>query len=354
MRVISFDIGIKNMAYCVFDISSIGLSILDWNILNLMPASNIIKPLCNCLLKNKKQNKQQNKEQNKQQNKEQNKNHTSENLKTCNKVAKYKKGEQLFCDKHAESSAFIKPFTPLRISKNKIGSNMESKNETKQLPCSQTQLKKMNIIELQTICLKSLENNVASGGINNKRIQDMNKKELLDCLQNLLLEPIKPVKEKNAGEMDLITLGRNMTNLLDKLEYIDTIQYVLIENQISPIANRMKTIQGMLCQYFIMKPREPITIEFISSANKLKGFSSLSVSEENKEKSQAGNYKQHKKDGILICSQFLEKNENLKKWKHCLETVKKDDYADGFLQGIWYLKNKKILDYTDYVISMTH
>ena len=73
MRLVSFDVGIKNMAYCVFDIpeattlhptSKISdVSIVAWNTINLMnalePESNQIKNhTCGCCvttaLKNKK------------------------------------------------------------------------------------------------------------------------------------------------------------------------------------------------------------------------------------------------------------------------------------------------------------
>ena len=36
LRIVSFDIGIKNLAYCIFDISSGITSILDWRTVNLM------------------------------------------------------------------------------------------------------------------------------------------------------------------------------------------------------------------------------------------------------------------------------------------------------------------------------
>jgi hypothetical protein len=37
-------------------------------------------------------------------------------------------------------------------------------------------------------------------------------------------------------------------------------------------------------------------------------------------------------------------NENFSNWKQALETKKKDDLADCFLQGIWYLRREnKIL-----------
>ena len=45
------------------------------------------------------------------------------------------------------------------------------------------------------------------------------------------------------------------------------IDVVLIENQIGKIAIRMKSLQGMIAQYFIQKNIP--TIEFISSKNKL-------------------------------------------------------------------------------------
>ena len=39
----------------------------------------------------------------------------------------------------------------------------------------------------------------------------------------------------------------------DKIDKLKDITHIIIENQISPIATRMKTIQGLLTQYFIMK-----------------------------------------------------------------------------------------------------
>ena len=51
----------------------------------------------------------------------------------------------------------------------------------------------------------------------------------------------------------MVTLGKNMKGVFDEIMCdVSGIEIVLIENQISPIANRMKTIQGMIMQYFIM------------------------------------------------------------------------------------------------------
>lgn len=46
MKLISYDVGIKNMAYVLFEIQDAQISIIDWNVLNLMKSSE--KPLKTC------------------------------------------------------------------------------------------------------------------------------------------------------------------------------------------------------------------------------------------------------------------------------------------------------------------
>ena len=58
-------------------------------------------------------------------------------------------------------------------------------------------------------------------------------------------------------------------------------------------------------------------------------------------------YKQHKQDSIIICSQFLDKNEHLKGWINSMNSPKKDDLADCFLQGIYFLKKQNIINYSE-------
>jgi hypothetical protein len=100
----------------------------------------------------------------------------------------------------------------------------------------------------------------------------------------------------------------------------------------------MKTIQGMLSQYFIMQDTVPY-IEYVSSSNKLKDLVVNNVQE--------NSYKKHKNDGISICQQFVQENEQLTSWTPLFETKKKDDLADAFLQGIWYLKRENIISYAE-------
>ena len=66
------------------------------------------------------------------------------------------------------------------------------------------------------------------------------------------------------------------------------VQCVIVENQIGPLALRMKTLQGMIMQHFIEK--ECQIVEEVSPLNKLKEFIN------NKKTS----YSERKKMGIEI------------------------------------------------------
>ena len=158
-------------------------------------------------------------------------------------------------------------------------------------------------------------------------------KSLSDHYEKNCLHPYKVLKVK-CDDYDLIQLGQQI-KVQGQDIFPENLSLVLIENQISPIANRMKTIQGMLAQFFIMD-NENIDIKFISSQNKLKYFyKRIDVTNS----TNAGNrYKDNKKNGIVYCKELLERYKQ-SKWMTVLDTTKKDDLADAFLQGVWYIEN---------------
>jgi hypothetical protein len=306
MKLISFDVGIKNMAYCIFDISG-QLSITGWSVLNLLEEEPITE-ICSQIIPGK----------------------TKKVLpKPCIKLAKYKKNGQCYCEKHAKSSTFIIP--------NKKNSMVSLKK-----------LKVDELIKLGHSLLLFMD--VANLPKLKKDILD----KLVEFYEKNSFELIVKKKTKNASEIDLITIGKNMKELLNITNGIEEITHVVIENQISPIANRMKTIQGMLAQYFIMKNSD-IHIDFVSSSNKLSQFDKertkqkVKLVEKPLENTLITNpdYKQHKKDGLYYCNQILENNSCMTGWKDALKIKKADDLADCFLQGIWYLKNRNIITYAD-------
>ena len=134
--------------------------------------------------------------------------------------------------------------------------------------------------------------------------------------------------------ISLIDIGISIKNNLDRLStfVFSDIDIVLIENQIGPIANRMNCIQGMISQYFIMKDMK--NIQFISAANKLKAFIG----------GKKTTYCERKRLGVDVTKKILVKNDDNNINKDKIVDMfnnhkKKDDLADSFLQGIWYLSS---------------
>jgi hypothetical protein len=136
----------------------------------------------------------------------------------------------------------------------------------------------------------------------------------------------------SAVSMDLITIGRNMHRRFDALPHLASgLDVVIIENQLSTLATRMKTLQGMITQYFIM--RGVPDIRFISATNKLKLFS--------KEEGDKSDYADRKKRSMEITRALIA--------QHAPEHIglydkhkKKDDLADCFLQGVWWLSGNYV------------
>ena len=160
------------------------------------------------------------------------------------------------------------------------------------------------------------------------------------------MSTVKPKKPNYiyAHDLDLITYGRNLMKHLDCILYSANsnnaaIDMMIIENQISTLASRMKTLQGMITQYFIMK--EVPQIEFISASCKLKLFTDTNVSlDDNTVCVDASTYADRKKSGITVCRSLGEisrkRNSDYTKWMSVFENhKKKDDLADCFLQGLW-------------------
>ena len=273
MKILSFDVGLKNLAYCLFDIDLDHKYLIEqWNIIDL----------CNeeshkCQSKTKK--------------------------KSCTKNAKYTKNNEYFCKMHAKKQDYLIPISELEMPR----------------------LKKCKINELHIIFEK----------YNFNYEKPITKKLLLEKFEQYRNENMfEIIKKKNADKIDLITIGINMKDHFDKLFRDTFFDHIIIENQISPIANRMKTLQGMIAQYFIMK--DSTNIHFVSSQNKLKDYV---------DNGKKMSYSERKKNSIIITKNLIEENQKINEWNNEFDkSKKKDDLADCFLQGLWYLRKENLVE----------
>ena len=155
------------------------------------------------------------------------------------------------------------------------------------------------------------------------------KEELISNVEHFIDNKYLNYIEKiNTNSLNMIECGKLLKQHLDKNFGEKEIDKIIIENQIGPLALRMKMLQGMITQHFIENGKDDI--EFINASNKLKEFL-------NKKKT---TYNERKKLGIEITRKYINENELLYKWVDVFNKhSKKDDLADSFLQALWYIKN---------------
>jgi hypothetical protein len=285
MKLLSIDVGIKNLSYCIFtDVKQVSA----WGILNLIETELPVVPtLKECTCVNKKGQK-------------------------CVHPAKFEKKTQLFCLSHAKKSVYV-------------------------LPTSQHKhILKKNIPELEAFLKENELDLVLQNGKGKKALLLARVQEFL---QEKVLEGITTTATvtKHASSVPLPILGRNLQQQLDML-LLETTHWVqgniVIENQIGagPMVNKMKNIQAMLTQYFVMRFPDS-NIHYQSSSHKL---SLIEIPKDSKKDT----YQERKQLGIHILRQIFLTQPIYDSWQPFFEShTKKDDLSDAFLQGIWFLRH---------------
>ena len=274
MKILSVDVGIKNLGVCILESSNNTnlYTIQYWERINL--CNNDTK-VCNFVSNNKQ----------------------------CTKNAKYTKHNLLYCKSHAKKTEYELP-TPDLIKYKRLNVN-----------------ELLNLFDEYDISYSKINNKLPTKSILVNKIESYLKNRVWEC-----------IGINKCNDFSLINVGIIIKDKLDILDLSD-IDTILIENQISPIANRMNSIQGMLTQYFIMKNIH--NIQYISASNKLKLFTNLKTT-----------YNERKKLCINITKKILEKknSENYMYWLDTFNNHKKqDDMADCFLQGLWYLNSVNLI-----------
>lgn len=275
MKLISFDIGIKHMAYCVFDQAH---QVIAWDILNLIESDP--PPICTEATATKK---------------------------PCGKKAKYGHGDdRWFCETHAKKA------TGLRLPSPALKAAALAKAKTD---------------ALGELCVECGLDATGSKQVRLERLKQF-------VATSVLVPVVKP--KGNANTANLITLGRTLATALDAMTVLRDVTHVIMENQIGPLAGRMKTLQGMLTQYFIL--RHPTAhVEFISSANKLK--LGQGHADPDPAPGPANTYQQHKRDSVTLTRQMMRDPTWLAHFNDA--KTKKDDLADAYLQGVWYHTSRR-------------
>ena len=275
MKLLSIDVGIKNLAFCLFDKSpdNAHFKITKWDVVNISTPE-----FTNCCVLEK-------------------------NV-PCTKSAKYQKNGNCYCLKHA-------------------------KKQTCQIPPHDL---KLLFLKKQPIKKVLLEIADKYGILYTTPVV---KQDLFASITKYTRDNyFQEIVSKNASKVDLIEIG---ANIKDKFNHLfateETIDYIVIENQISPIANRMKTIQGMIVQYFIMSGISVTKMEFVSASNKLKDCALTGKTK----------YSDRKKMGITKCREILTGDDRFINQSTFFNNhTKKDDLADSFLQGLWCINDKNI------------
>jgi hypothetical protein len=168
-------------------------------------------------------------------------------------------------------------------------------------------------------------------------IIDVNKDEKTHIIEDWGILELCP-KEKNASKVDVIEIGKNMIIKLDELlQEREKLDLILIENQIGQNAIRMKSVQGMVSMYFLMREYDIEDIVNYNAIHKLKNFKHLF---EGKPKT---TYAERKKMSKNVCLELV-KNTYTDYDTFYSKNKKKDDLADCLLQCLDYLYKNKMLE----------
>ena len=148
---------------------------------------------------------------------------------------------------------------------------------------------------------------------------------------------LKPFKPKKVKSIPVREISERLYKTLDSYKSILDVQKVLIENQPCLMNPMIKTVQVLIYSYFIMKglmePSSTIEdVQFVNARNKLSFYNGPPIEIFSKNK-----YSQRKKESIEVCKYMLNNSNHL---EFFLSHAKKDDLADCYLQGLWYLSKK--------------
>lgn len=143
---------------------------------------------------------------------------------------------------------------------------------------------------------------------------------------------------QNSNKISLCNIGASMYKKMDRMPELLNVDEVLVENQPTFINPTMKSVSAMLFSYFVMRgihekstTKSMIkTINFCSPSNKIKvGGEDADIKIQGAEQGKV--YKVTKELGVKFCKALIDDHPD---WLKIINSHKKqDDMADAFLQG---------------------
>lgn len=332
-KTLSFDVGIKNLAYCLLEINDDDqtFAIIKWDIIDLVND----RKLCN---------------------------HKKRNGKFCDsvgtKMIKFNDHSiYYYCKSHITKAKFNIHDVDVHWDQNK-SENIEQcvmcnndgiyicnllegqycKNHCK------TATKKHNLLCSSKSCKCPIDKGLYLSTSNSPDIND-NQLEIGWCIEHFtdgydayLKKKTKNISQ-NCNNISLCTLGTSMFEQLDKIPEFLQVDEILVENQPTFINPKMKSVSALLYSYFIMrgiverdKTNSTISnVTFCSPSNKIKVGGKIANNKlENTDKEKV--YKITKNLSVKFCKALIDDNINYVNLLN--DHKKKDDLADAFLQGI--------------------
>lgn len=285
MKLLSWDVGIKNLAFCMIDITDNKWSIKDWGIINLVEPENY---KCNSCTKRPSVYL------------------PCDDLKFCKIHAKKHNIEILDFDKY---------FTSI---------NIKDKN-----PCCYD-IKDRKCGKNSKVCNGNNNYCTSHSKVIYKRYTTSKK--------------FTPLKKINAQNESIDILRKKLVEELDNKKHFLTCNMVLIENQPSLKNPKMKAISSTIYDYFLIRGiidkelnnSNMEMVKYISPSNKLKIADEGDTTKLVKLKGdESKTYKLTKALGIKYCLKLIE---GMEEWIKVFNSYKKkDDMADAFLQGMYYI-----------------
>lgn len=284
MKVLSWDVGIKNLSFCLIKIENNKWEINDWGIINLIEPEN--DKCLNC----------------------------------CKKPSLF-----LPCD----NSKFCKIHSKKHLIEIKDFDNFFNKCHDKK-PC----------------CYLSKDKECSK---NSYFSHDENKNYCTSHAKTIYKKYVTskkfiPIKKINASIESIDVLRKKLVEELDKRKHFLKSTFILIENQPTLKNPKMKAISSTIYDYFLIRGiidkeinnSEITTVKYISPSNKLKIADEGDTTKLIKLKGDdTKTYKLTKSLGIKYCLKLIE---GMDEWIKVFNSYKKkDDMADSFLQGMYYI-----------------